>query len=43
MGWKILEVTLKVVVKVFGLTVKTFEMLTKAFEWLITIIKEKEE
>ena len=43
MGWIILELTVRVVIKVFELTIKGLEMLVKASEWLATILKEKSE
>ena len=43
MGWIILELMVRVVIKVFELIIKGLEMLIKASEWLITILKEKSE
>ena len=43
MGWIILELMVRVVIKVFELIVKGLEMLIKASEWLATLLKEKSE
>ena len=43
MGWIILELMVRVVIKVFELIIKALEMLIKASEWLATLLKEKSE
>ena len=43
MGWIILELMVRLVIKVFELSIKALEMLIKASEWLATILKEKSE
>ncbi len=43
MGWIILELMVRVVIKVFELIIKALEMLIKASEWLATILKRKSE
>ena len=43
MGWIILELMVRVVIKVFELIIKGLEMLIKASEWLATLLKEKSE
>jgi len=41
MGWIILELMVRVVIKVFELIIKGLEMLIKASEWLATMLQEK--
>ena len=43
MGWIILELMVRLVIKVFELSIKGLEMLIKASEWLATILKKKSE
>ena len=43
MGWFILELMVRLVIKVFELSIKGLELLIKVSEWLATILKEKSE
>ena len=43
MGWIILELMVRLVIKVFELSIKGLEMLIKASERLATMLKEKSE
>ena len=43
MGWIILELMVRVVIKVFELSIKGLELLIKTSEWLATILREKRQ
>jgi len=43
MGWIILELMVRLVIKVFELSIKGLELLIKTSEWLATILKKKSE
>ena len=43
MGWIILELMVRLVIKVFELSIKGLELLIKASEWLAAILKRKSE